>query len=83
MPNEDLIDIKEVANILHISIPAVRDYKKRGLIKIVDKEGNKDLYSKKDILLRYSIIKEKRRAGHSLAQISSLLESELRRREVA
>ena len=83
MPNEDLIDIKEVANILRISIPAVRDYKKRGLISIADKKGNKDLYNKADILLRYSIIKEKRRAGHSLAQISSLLESELRRREVA
>lgn len=83
MPNEDLIDIKEVANILRISIPAVRDYKKRGLIKIADKKGNKDLYNKADILLRYSIIREMRRKNHSLSQINSLIENELRQRRVA
>lgn len=82
MPNEDQIDIKEVAKILHISIPAVRDYKKRGLIEIADKKGNKDLYSKTDIQKRYSIITKLRRGGHSLSQISSLIEKELRQREV-
>lgn len=83
MLNEDLIDINEVANILHISIPAVRDYKKRGLIRIADKKGNKDLYNKADILLRYSIITDMRRKGHSLSQISSLIDNELRQRGVA
>lgn len=83
MPNEELIDINEVAKIFDISIPTVRDYKKRGLIKIADKDGNKDLYGKADILLRQSIIADMRRKGHSLSQISSLIENELRQRRVA
>ena len=80
---KDLIDTHEVAKILDISTPTVRDYKKRRLIRIADKKGNKDLYNKADILLRYSIIREMRRKNHSLSQISSLIENELRQRRVA
>ena len=80
---KDLIDTHEVAKILDISTPTVRDYKKRGLIKIADKEGNKDLYNKADILLRHSIIRDMRRKNHSLSQISSLIENELSQRRVA
>ena len=83
MSKEDMIDIKETAKILGISVPAVRDYKKRGLIKIADKDGNKDLYNKTDLLLRKAIIAEMRRKGHSLSQISSLIENELSQRRVA
>jgi len=79
----DKIDINEVAKIFNISVPAVRDYKKRGLIVIADKDGNKDLYDKADILLRKSIITDLRRKGHSLSQISSLIENEIRQRRVA
>ena len=81
--NKDLIDTHEVAKILNISVFSVRDYKKRGLIRIADKKGNKDLYNKADVLLRYSIITEMRRKDHSLSQISSLIENELRQRRVA
>lgn len=82
MSNEELIDTNQVANILKISIHAVRDYKKRGLIRIADKKGNKDLYSREDILRRHSIIKKKRRDGHTLTQISSFIEDELKKKGV-
>ena len=73
MANKELIDACQVAEILRMSIHSVRDYKKRGLIKIAAKRGNKDLYDKADIVRRYSIISEKRSEGFSLSQIGSML----------
>jgi DNA-binding transcriptional MerR regulator len=58
------------------SIHTVRDYKKRGLIRIADKRGNKDLYSKVDIVRRHSVIDQKRREGYTLAQISKVVEGD-------
>jgi DNA-binding transcriptional MerR regulator len=69
----ELIEAREVAEILKLSIPSLRDYKKRGLIKIAAKQGNKDLYDKADVVWRCSIIAEKRGEGFSLSQISSML----------
>lgn len=79
--NEDLIDANEVAKLLKKSIHTVRDYKKRGLIKVADKQGNTDLYDKVDVLRRQSVLREKRRQGYTLIQISSILEKELGREE--
>ena len=75
--NKELIDGRQVAEILDMSIHSVRDYKKRGLIRIAGKRGNKDLYDKAEILQRYSLISEKRRQGFSLSQISSMFTKEL------
>ena len=77
MAEEELIDLKEVAKLLKISLHTARDYKKRGLITIADKQGNKDLYDKKAILRQHRIITEKRRKGYNLSQISSLFAKEL------
>ena len=74
--NDDLIDIYEVARIMDASIHTVRDYKKRGLVRIADKRGNKDLYSKVDIIRRHSVIDQKRREGYTLAQISTMVEGD-------
>jgi len=82
MSNKELIDINETASLMHISIHAVRDYKKRGLIIIADKDGNKDLYDKADILNRYAIISEMRKGGNSLAQIALALDKKLSKRRL-
>lgn len=79
--DSDLIDGQEAASVLRASIYTVRDYKKLGLIKIADKQGNKDLYSKADVTRRRSIIGKKRVEGYTLSQISALIEGELRKRE--
>lgn len=79
LSNDDLIDGREVANLLGVSIHTVRDYKKLGLIKIAGKQGNKDLYSEADVVQRHFIIDEKRKEGYTLSQISSMLEEELRK----
>jgi DNA-binding transcriptional MerR regulator len=76
MPNPELIEARKVAEVLKISIPSLRDYKKRGLIVVAAKRGNTDLYDKADVVRRGSIIREKRRQGFSLSQISLMLTKE-------
>lgn len=79
MSNDDLVDGQEIAKLLSVSIHTVRDYKKFGLIKIAAKRGNKDLYSKADVMQRRLIIDKKRKDGYTLSQISSIIEGELRK----
>jgi DNA-binding transcriptional MerR regulator len=74
--NQELIEVRQAAEILKLSIPSLRDYRKRGLIVVAAKRGNTDLYDKADVVRRYSIIKEKRRQGFSLSQISLMLTKE-------
>jgi DNA-binding transcriptional MerR regulator len=74
--NPELIEAREVAEVLKISMPSLRDYRKRGLIAVAAKRGNTDLYDKADVVRRGSIIKEKRRQGFSLSQISLILSKE-------
>lgn len=81
LDDNDLIDGQEAARLLRASIYTVRDYKKLGLIRIAGKEGNKDLYSKRDVMRRRSIIDKKRIEGHTLSQISAVIEEELRKGE--
>jgi DNA-binding transcriptional MerR regulator len=76
MTNPELIEAREVAEILEISIPSLRDYRKRSLIVVVAKRGNTDLYDKADVLRRRSIIREKRGQGFSLSQISQIFSKE-------
>lgn len=79
--NIDLVDGQEIAKLLRASIHTVRDYKKLGLIRIAGKEGNKDLYSRADVMRRRSIIDKKRIQGYTLSQISGVIEEEMRRGE--
>jgi DNA-binding transcriptional MerR regulator len=76
MANPELVEAREVAEILQISIPSLRDYRKRGLIMVAAKRGNTDLYDKSDVVRRSAIIKEKRGQGYSLTQISQMLSKE-------
>jgi DNA-binding transcriptional MerR regulator len=76
MADLELIEAREVAEILNISIPSLRDYRKRGLIVVAAKRGNTDLYDKADVVRRCSIIKEKRAQGFSLTQISQIFSKE-------
>ena len=74
--NPELIEAPEVAEILQISIPSLRDYRKRGLIVVAAKRGNTDLYDRADVVRRCAVIKEKRGQGYSLTQISQMLSKE-------
>jgi DNA-binding transcriptional MerR regulator len=76
MTNAELIEANKAAEILKMSIPSLRDYKKRGLIVVAAKRGNTDLYDKADVVRRCSLIKEKRGQGFSLSQISLMLMKE-------
>jgi DNA-binding transcriptional MerR regulator len=76
MADPELIEARKVAEVLNISIPSLRDYRKRGLIVVAAKRGNTDLYDKADVERRCSIIREKRRQGFSLSQISLMLAKE-------
>ena len=76
MTDQVLIEAREVAEILQVSIPSLRDYRKRGLIVVAAKRGNTDLYDKADVVRRCNIIKEKRGQGFSLSQISQMLSKE-------
>jgi DNA-binding transcriptional MerR regulator len=76
MTNPELIEARKVAEILEISIPSLRDYKKRGLIVVAAKRGNTDLYDKADVVRRYTMIGEKRKQGFSLSQISLMFTKE-------
>lgn len=76
MTNPELIEAREVAEILQISLPSLRDYRKRGLIVVAAKRGNTDLYDKADVVRRCSVIKEKRGQGFSLTQISQIFSKE-------
>jgi DNA-binding transcriptional MerR regulator len=76
MANLELIEARKVAEILKMSIPSLRDYKKHGLIVVAAKRGNTDLYDKADVVKRFSFIREKRSQGFSLSQISLMLKKE-------
>jgi DNA-binding transcriptional MerR regulator len=76
MVEPEFIEAREVAEILQLSIPSLRDYRKRGLIVVAAKRGNTDLYDKADVVRRGSTIREKRKQGFSLSQISQLLAQE-------
>ena len=74
--NQELIEARQVAEILNISIHSLRDYRRRSLIVVAAKRGNTDLYDKADVIRRYTIIREKRRQGFSLSQIRQMLTKE-------
>jgi DNA-binding transcriptional MerR regulator len=71
LDDNDLIDGQEAARLLHASIYTVRDYKKFRLIKIAGKDGNKDLYSRRDVMRLRLITDQKQIEGHNLSQISA------------
>ena len=72
----NLISIEEAANLFEKSVPQMRQYKSKGLLKVADCVGNKDLFDAEEvILLKYTIHDLRVREGLSLAQVSRRLKS--------
>ena len=71
--SEQLIDIKEVAEALGKSVESIRKYKNFGIIRVTDKRGNKDLFSKDEILKTRERLRDLRLKGLSLSQIADQL----------
>ena len=68
-----LIGIKEVAETLGKSVESIRKYKNFGIIRVTDKRGNKDLFSKEEILTIRERLRDLRLKGLSLSQIADQL----------
>ena len=70
LSNDRLIDIQEVANTFGKSVESIRKYKNFGIIRVSDKNGNKDLFDRTEILDIRAQLKELRLKGLSLSQIA-------------
>ena len=70
-----LIGIEDAARLFGKSIHQMREYKSKGLLKVADCQGNKDLYDMAEVILLKHLIHEMRvREGLSLSQISMRLD---------
>lgn len=70
-----LIGIEEAARLFGKSIHQMREYKSKGLLKVADCQGNKDLYDMAEVILLKHLIHEMRvTEGLSLSQISRRLD---------
>ena len=70
-----LIGIEHAARLFGKSIHQMREYKSKGLLKVADCEGNKDLYDMAEVILLKHLIHEMRvTEGLSLSQISMRLD---------
>lgn len=69
-----LVGIDEAARLFGKSVHQMRQYKSKGLLKVADCEGNKDLFDMAEVILLKHLIHEMRvTEGLSLAQISKRL----------
>ena len=69
-----LIGIEDAAHLFGKSIHQMRQYKSKGLLKVADCVGNKDLYNTAEVILLKHLIRELRvNEGLSLSQISRRL----------
>lgn len=73
--SEQLIDIKQVAEAFGKSVESIRKYKNFGIIRVTDKRGNKDLFSREEILKIRDRLRDLRLKGLSLSQIADQLAS--------
>ncbi len=70
-----LIGIEDAARLFGKSIHQMREYKSKGLLKVADCQGNKDLYDMAEVILLKHLIHEMRvTEGLSLSQISMQLD---------
>ena len=77
MDDRQLIGIDEVARLFGKSIESIRKYKNYGILKVADRIGNKDLFSKEDVESKKQNVKDLQIRGLSLAQIAEHLESQI------
>ena len=70
-----LVDIEEAAELFGKSVHQMRQYKSKGLLKVADCVGNKDLFNMAEVILLKHLIHELRvTEGLSLSQISRRLD---------
>ena len=70
-----LIGIEEAAKLFGKSVHQMRQYKAKGLLKVTDYRGNKDLYDMAEVVLLKHLIHQMRVSeGLSLTQISRRLD---------
>lgn len=70
-----LIGIEDAASLFGKSVHQMREYKSKGLLKVADCQGNKDLYDMAEVILLKHLIHEMRvTEGLSLSQISRRLD---------
>jgi len=69
----ELLTLKEIAKLIGVSVATVNYYTNLGLFQTVDRRGNRRLYSKQAILVRFETIKKMRRQGYSLTLIHQKL----------
>ena len=70
-----LIGIEDAARLFGKSVHQMREYKSKGLLKVADCQGNKDLYDMAEVILLKHLIHEMRvTEGLSLSQISRRLD---------
>ena len=70
-----LIGIEDTARLFGKSVHQMREYKSKGLLKVADCLGNKDLYDMAEVILLKHLIHEMRvTEGLSLSQISRRLD---------
>ena len=70
-----LIGIEDAARLFGKSIHQMREYKSKGLLKVADCQGNKDLYDMAEVILLKHLIHEMRvTEGLSLSKISMRLD---------
>ncbi|MDA0337386.1 MAG: hypothetical protein O2782_19660, partial [bacterium] len=55
-----LIGIEDAARLFGKSIHQMREYKSKGLLKVADCQGNKDLYDMAEVILLKHLIHEMR-----------------------
>ena len=77
MDDRQLIGIDEVARLFGKSIESIRKYKNYGILKVADRIGNKDLFSREDVESKKQTVKDLQIRGLSLAQIAEQLESQV------
>ena len=73
--DEQLIDIQEVAETFGKSVESIRKYKNFGIVRVSEKNGNKDLFDRREIISLRVQLKELRLQGLSLSQIADEIES--------
>ena len=70
-----IIGIEYAPHLFGKSIHQMRQYKSKGLLKVADCVGNKDLYNMAEVILLKHLIRELRvNEGLSLSQISRRLD---------
>lgn len=74
LPGEQFLDIQQVADTFGKSVESIRKYKNFGIIRVSDKQGNKDLFDRQEILDIRDRLRQLRLKGLSLSQIADQLD---------